>query len=206
MRAIVYGAFVHAIVALSFAVRRAPSLRPARFALTVGLGADVLLLALRDVATREHRALYHLAQWAHLGALAAAVSVVLAWIGRRGDAWALYALFALCSVVAYPDPALPLYVAAQGAAVVVMFFALGDWIQSRQVAGPAQLAGLVVLAAETLVLVAPFGAAWLHGTELADEWGAALPIRLVEYLTLSVVGWRAWRTAGSSQPSDSQPS
>lgn len=205
MRVLDYSAFALAIVALSFAVRRAPSLRPARFALAMGLGADVVLWALHDLATREHRVLYHVAQFAHFAALASAVSVPLAWVGRRGDALALCALFVLGGVYTYPDPTLPLYVAAQVAAVVVAFVALGAWLLRREVARVEHLAGLVVLAAETLVLVSPFGAAWLHGTTLADEWSTALPIRFVEYLTLSVVGWRTWSTVGSSHSSGSPP-
>lgn len=124
-------------------------------------------------------------------------SVPLAWTGRRRYAVPLCALFVLAGALWFPRSTAGLYAAAQALAVAVAIVAFGAWIRRREVGRAGQLAGLIVVTAEALLLVMPFGAAWLRGTDAASEWDPALVVRAVEYAALAVVVFLTWRTARS---------
>ena len=187
-----YAVNAAAALALYAASRRAPSLRPAARVVALALPLSELIGAW---GRADGRALYHLSQAGQCAWLAAVVYVAGE---RRSGAVGLFAIALGACVGWYPEPARGLYALLQALAVALAAVHLAPRLRAAIAPTPGLLAALVVVVAEALVLVVPYGMAASLGVPVASLWAAALVVRFVEWATLFVVGclscWPALRS------------
>jgi hypothetical protein len=181
----VLAAHLLAAAALYVAARRSPSFRTAARVTALALPLSELIGAW---TRSDGRALYHLSQAGQCAWLAAVVLVA----GARPRVALGVAVACLGACLGWwPAPARGLYAVLQLVAVAVAAVHLGLRLRAAVAPTPGLLVALVVVVAEGLVLVVPYALAVTLGVPVAELWDAALVVRLVEWATLSVIGWRA---------------